>query len=56
MGIHGIYVSLLAYNRNNIGFWKYKNNICTIFDKKGNVLDKLPLDKIIKDYMIKITE
>ena len=49
------YVSLVKYNWENVGFWKYENNICTIYDKKGNVLEHLPLDKIIKEYVMKMT-
>jgi len=49
------YVSLLPYTWENVGYWKYENNICTIFDKKGQILDKLALDKIVKSYMMKMT-
>jgi len=49
------YVNLLPYNWSNVGFWRYQNNICTIFDKKGKVIDRLPLDKIVKEYMVKMT-
>ena len=49
------YINLVNYNWGNIGFWTYDGDICTIFDKKGKVLDKLPLDKIVKEYMVKLT-
>ncbi len=49
------YISLLNYTWDNVAFWEYNDNICTIYNKKGEVLDKLPLDKIIKDYMMEMT-
>jgi len=30
--------------------------ICTIYDKEGNILDKIDLDKIVEKYLSKITE
>ena len=50
----GSYISLLKYNLENIAFWRYKNNICTLYNKKGEVLDRLPLDKIVKEYIMKV--
>ena len=49
------YVSLLNYTWDNVGFWEFKDNICIIYDKKGDVLDRMPLDKIIKDYVMEMT-
>ena len=48
------YVSILRYNLENIAFWRYENNICTLYNKKGEVLDRLPLDKIVKEYIVKV--
>jgi hypothetical protein len=50
----GKYVSFYKYKLENIGFWKYKDNICTIYDKKGRIIDKIPLDDIVKDYVMKV--
>ena len=52
---HSKYVGLMKYSWDKVAFWEYDNNICTIYNKKGNVLDKLPLDKIVKDYMMEMT-
>jgi len=48
------YVNILRYNLENIAFWRYENNICTLYNKKGEVLDRLPLDKIVKEYIVKV--
>ena len=48
------YVNILKYNLGNIAFWRYDNNICTLYNKKGEVLDRLPLDKIVKEYIVKV--
>ncbi len=48
------YVSFYKYKLENVGFWKYKDNICTIYDKKGRIIDKIPLDDIVKDYVMKV--
>lgn len=49
------FASLLNFAWDKVAFWEYKDNVCIIYDKKGNVLDRLPLDKIIKDYIIEMT-
>lgn len=49
------YASLINTAWEKVSFWEYKDNICTIYDKKGNVLDRLPLDKIVKDYIVEMT-
>lgn len=48
------YASLLNFTWDKVAFWEYKDNICTIYDKKGKVLDRLPLDKIVKDYIVEM--
>lgn len=49
------YASLINFTWDKVAFWAYENNICTIYDKKGKILDRLPLDKIVKDYIIEMT-
>lgn len=49
------FVSTVKYKWENVGSWEYKDNICTIYDKKGKKLDSIPLDLIIKDYVLKVT-
>jgi len=49
------FASLLNFAWDKVAFWEYKENVCIIYDKKGNILDKLPLDKIVKDYIIEMT-
>jgi len=48
------YINILRSNLENIAFWRYENNICTLYNKKGEVLDRLPLDKIVKEYIVKV--
>lgn len=48
------YVNILKYNFENIAFWRYEKNICTIYNKRGEVLDKLPLDRLVKEYIMKV--
>lgn len=48
------YASLLNFTWDKVAFWEYEDNICTIYDKKGKVLDRLPLDKIVKDYIVEM--
>jgi hypothetical protein len=49
------FASLINFAWDKVAFWEYKDNVCIIYDKKGNILDKLPLDKIVKDYIIEMT-
>jgi hypothetical protein len=49
------FASLLNFAWDKVAFWEYKDNVCIVYDKKGNVLDRLPLDKIVKDYIIEMT-
>ena len=49
------YASLIKTAWEKVAFWEYNDNICTIYDKKGNVLNRLPLDKIVKDYIVEMT-
>jgi len=49
------FASLINFAWDKVAFWEYKDNVCAIYDKKGNILDRLPLDKIVKDYIIEMT-
>ena len=49
------YASFAKLAWENVTFWEYEDNICTLLDKKGNVIEKLPLDKIVKDYIVEMT-
>lgn len=57
-------VSTLARNENLIGYgwgevahWKHEpgSKFCILYDKRGNVLDKLNLDNIIKNYIERLS-
>ena len=52
---HSNFASLTNVAWEKVAFWEYNDNICTIYDKKGNILDRLPLDKIVKDYILELT-
>ena len=49
--------SLLNYSWENVSNWEYdaNNRNCKIYDKNGNVLDDIDLDKIVKKYIIYLT-
>jgi hypothetical protein len=51
---HSNFASLINVAWEKVAFWEYNDNICTIYDKKGNILDRLPLDKIVKDYILEL--
>ena len=46
-------VSLLGYSLDNVSEWQFDTNKreCIIYDKNGEVLDKLSLDDIVKKYI-----
>lgn len=45
--------NLLGYTWGEVAKWKHDpgSNQCTLYDKNGNVLDRLDLDKIIENYV-----
>jgi hypothetical protein len=45
--------NLLGYTWNKVGKWSHEagSKFCTLYDKEGNVLDRLDLDKIIQNYV-----
>jgi hypothetical protein len=50
-------VSLLGYTWDEVSNWKYDemNNVCILYDKNDQVLDKLNLDAIIENHVKRLT-
>jgi hypothetical protein len=48
---------LIGYNWSDVGSWKHEpgSKFCTLYDKEGNVIDRLNLDKIIENYVEKLS-
>ena len=49
--------NLLGYTWREVASWKHQPNskYCTLYDKKGNVIDQLNLDRIIQNYVEKLS-
>jgi len=49
--------NLLGYGWGNISHWKHEpgSKFCTVYDKKGKVLDRLNLDRIIQNYVERLS-
>jgi hypothetical protein len=49
--------NLLGYTWSNVSSWRHEqgSKYCTLYDKEGNVIDKLNLDRIIKNYVEKLS-
>lgn len=49
--------NLIGYTWNKVSHWKHEpgSKYCTLYDKEGNVLDRLNLDKIIQNYVEKLS-
>ena len=49
--------NLLGYTWDNVSYWKHESGskYCTLYDKKGIVLDRLNLDRIIQNYVEKLS-
>jgi len=49
--------NLLGYGWGNISHWKHEpgSKFCTLYDKKGKVLDRLNLDRIIQNYVERLS-
>jgi len=47
----------LGYTWDEVSSWKHQPNskYCTLYDKKGNVVDQLNLDRIIQNYVEKLS-
>ena len=50
-------VNTLGYTWGNVSSWKHESgsNYCTLYDKEGNVMDRLNLDTIIQSYVEKLS-
>ena len=51
-------MTMLDYSWGNVASWEYDydNNICVLFNDKGNELDKIELDALIEKYIDDLTE
>jgi hypothetical protein len=49
--------NLLEYNWETVSYWRHEpgSKYCTLYDKQGNVLDRLNLDRIIQNYVEKLS-
>jgi len=47
---------ILNYTWDAVASFKYRNNMCFLYDKTGKLLDKLPLNKIIEYYIRTLTD
>ena len=49
--------NLLGYTWKNVSSWKHDTDskYCTLYDKQGNVVDRLNLDRIIQNYVEKLS-
>lgn len=49
--------NLIGYTWHNVSHWKHEpgSKYCTLYDKAGNVLDRLNLDRIIQNYVEKLS-
>ncbi|UCF12715.1 MAG: hypothetical protein JSW06_00255 [Thermoplasmatales archaeon] len=48
--------NLLDYNWNDVSKWEYDNNVVSLYDNEGDLLDKLHLDMLIEDYVNRYTK
>ena len=49
--------NLLGYAWGNVSHWRHEpgSKYCTLYDKEGNVLDRLNLDRIIQNYVERLS-
>ena len=49
--------NLLGYTWNNVSSWRHEagSKYCTLYDKEGNVVDRLNLDRIVQNYVEKLS-
>ena len=49
--------NLLGYTWDSVSHWKHEpgSKFCTLYDKQGNALDRLNLDRIIQNYVEKLS-
>jgi len=51
-----VQVHILDYTWQSVASFKYRNNICFLYDKNGKLLDKLHLNEIIEFYIRTLTD
>lgn len=49
-------VSVMQYDWTHVGYCKYEDNVCLVYNEKGKLLDKLYLDKIVESHIRELTE
>lgn len=49
--------NLLGYTWDNVSHWKHEpgSKFCVLYDKQGNIVDRLNLDRIIQNYVEKLS-
>jgi len=49
--------NLIGYDWGEVSHWKHEpgSKFCTLYDKRGNVLDRLNLDRIIQNYVERLS-
>jgi hypothetical protein len=49
--------NLIGYTWGTVSYWRHEpgSKYCTLYDKQGNVLDRLNLDRIIQNYVEKLS-
>ena len=49
--------NLIGYGWGDVSHWKHEpeSKYCTLYDKKGNVLDRLNIDRIIQNYVERLS-
>jgi hypothetical protein len=54
---HGFPKNLIGYGWNNVSHWTHEpgSKFCTLYDKQGYVLDRLNLDRIIQNYVERLS-
>jgi hypothetical protein len=51
-----VQMHILEYDWESVSSFKYRNNICFLYDKNGKLLDKLQLNEIIEYYIRTLTD
>lgn len=51
-----IQAHILEYTWESVASFKYRNNVCFLYDKNGKLLDKLHLNEIIEYYIRTLTD
>ena len=51
-----IQVDMINYSWQSVASFKYRNNLCFLYDKNGKLLDKLDVNKLIEYYVRTLTD